>query len=505
MRKFESQPGFTVLAHKLALDPNTQATNRLHSHAGAARAAYNWAVAHVTAVWWQRKAEQSYGITGDRLTPWRSWSLPALRKAFNAAKRTDERFADWWQENSKEAYNTGLAHASAAFDNYAKSKSGRRKGARMGVPRFKPKRTARLSCRFTTGAIRIEPSGRHVTLPRIGTIRLHEDASRLRALADAGHLRILSATVRLERGRWFVALQVEQRHELTKVTRPDAAVGIDLGIKTLAVLAGSDGTLGKEPNPHHLERAQRQLRRASRVASRRQGPDRRTGQQGSKRWEKANRARNKIHHRVANLREDTLHKLTTRLASAYGTIVMEDLNVAGMGRNRRLARRIADASFSEIRRQLTYKTRRRGTRLIVADRWFPSSKTCSGCGAVKAKLPLSVRVFECDACPLVLDRDDNASRNLAALAARTTTSTGTGVAGDLDPTMVGSNPRGADHKTRTNRPRRKAGTGRAGGAIPSLRQGRKRETVNRTPDRAPHPGETVTDHPDRNAGIAETS
>ncbi|WP_406395477.1 IS607 family element RNA-guided endonuclease TnpB [Streptomyces sp. NBC_00887] len=474
MKKFTPQQGFAVSAYRLALDPNATVVGRLHSHAGAARAAYNWAVAHVTAVWWQRKAEQSYGISEDELTPWRSWSLPSLRKAFNEGKRTDPRFAGWWEENSKEAYSTGLANASAAFDNYAKSKSGKRKGARVGVPRFKRKRRARLTCRFTTGTIRIEADGRHVTLPRIGTVRLHERRPDLRARIDAGTMRILSATVRLDRGRWFASFQVEEKQPLVKVARPDAAVGIDLGIKTLAVLADSDGTVTKEPNLRHLDRAQKQLRRASRVVSRRRGPDRRTGQQPSRRWEKANRFRNKVHHRVANLREDTLHKLTTRLAREYGTIVVEDLNVAGMGRNRRLSRRIADAAFGEIRRQLTYKTRRHGTRLVVADRWFPSSKTCSRCGAVKAKLPLSVRVFECDNCGLVLDRDENAGHNLVALATRTSTTsnTGTGVAGDLDPAVVvGSKPRGADRKTRITRPRRKAGTGRAGGTIPGPRAG----------------------------------
>ncbi|WP_326811821.1 IS607 family element RNA-guided endonuclease TnpB [Streptomyces scopuliridis] len=471
MKKFKPQPGFAVLAHKLALDPNATAERRLYSHAGGARAAYNWAVAYVTAVWWQRKAEQSYGIPEEELTAWRSWSLPSLRKAFNEDKRTSPRFAGWWEGNSKEAYNTGLANASAAFDNYAKSKSGRRKGRTMGVPRFKSKRKARLACRFTTGTICIEPDGHHVTLPRIGRVRLHEHRADLRALADAGNMRILSATVRLDRGRWCVSLQVEEKHELVKVARPDAAVGIDLGVKTLAVYADSDGALGDEPNPRHLDRAQRQLRRASRIVSRRQGPDRCTGQRPSRRWEKANQSRNKVHHRVANLREDTLHKLTTRLASEYGTIVVEDLNVAGMGRNRRLSRRIADAAFGEIRRQLTYKTRRHGTRLVVADRWFPSSKTCSRCGVVKAKLPLSTRVFECDTCGLVLDRDANAGHNLVALAARTT---GSGVAGDLDNAPVAeSKPRGADRKTRTTRPRRKAQAGRAGGTIHSPRAGKE--------------------------------
>ncbi|MCJ1678188.1 IS607 family element RNA-guided endonuclease TnpB [Streptomyces sp. APSN-46.1] len=477
MKKFTPQPGFTVLAHKLALDPNATANRHLHSHGGAARAAYNWAVAYITAAWWQRRAEQSYGIPEDQLTQWRSWSLPSLRKAFNEDKRTNPRFAGWWDENSKEAYNTGLANASAAFDNYAKSKSGKRKGRKMGVPRFKSKRKAGLTCRFTTGTIRIEPDGHHVTLPRIGTVRLHEDASRLRALFDAGDMRILSATARLDRGRWFVSFQVEEKHQLVRVARPDVVVGIDLGIKTLAVLADSDGVLGEEPNPRHLDRAQKQLRRASRVVSRRQGPDRRTGQQASKRWEKASQARNKIYHRVANLREDTLHKMTTRLAREYGTIVVEDLNVAGMGRNRRLSRRVADAAFGEIRRQLAYKARRHGTRLVVADRWYPSSKTCSRCGVAKAKLPLSMRVFACENCGLVLDRDANAGHNLVALAARTT---GTGVAGDLDPAKAESKPRGADRKTRTTRPRRKAGPGRAGGAIPSPRAGK--ETGDRQQD-----------------------
>ncbi|MDQ0934522.1 IS607 family element RNA-guided endonuclease TnpB [Streptomyces turgidiscabies] len=475
MRKFQARPGFRLVAHKLALDPGAEASRRLMSHTGASRAAYNWAVGWVTAVWGQRRAEQSYGIGEDALTPWREFSLYALRKAFNEAKHTDPRFSSWWQENSKEAYNTGLANASAAFTNYAKSKSGKLKGRKMGIPRFKTLRHAQRTCRFTTGGIRIEADGRHITLPRLGTIRLHEHRPDLVALIKAGELRILSATVRLEHERWFVSFQVEQSLAAGPARRPDVAVGIDLGIKTLAVMADSTGEILAVPNPRHLDTALKQLRKASRTVSRRQGPDRRTGQKASKRWEKANAARNKVHHRVANLRADTIHKLTTTVAAEYGTVVVEDLNVAGMGRNRRLSRRIADAAFAEIRRQLTYKTAQRGSRLIVADRWYPSSKTCSGCGAAKAKLPLSVRVFACDHCGLVLDRDDNAALNLAALAARTT---GTGVAGDLGPANAEPKPRGADQKTRTTRPRRKTGTGRAGGA--TLPHQRQTETRDRT-------------------------
>ncbi|MEH0545160.1 IS607 family element RNA-guided endonuclease TnpB [Streptomyces sp. B21-105] len=475
MKKFQPQPGFVVQAFRFALDPNAAQEAASRSHCGAARAAYNWAVGWVTASWWQRKAEETYGVPEEDLTEWRPWSLPALRKAFNTAKYTDPRFASWWQENSKEAYSTGLAGASAAFDNYAKSKNGKRRGKRVGAPRFKSKRKARPSCRFTTGTIRVDTDGRHVTLPRLGTVRVHEPTHKLLNRVQGGTARILSATVRHERGRWFVSFQAEVKHDLERVTRPDVTVGIDLGVKTLAVTADSTGEIRTVANPGHYDQARKQLRRASRVVSRRQGPDRRTGQKPSKRWEKANAQRNKVHHRVANLREDALHKLTTSVAAEYGTVVVEDLNVAGMLRNRRLARRIADAGFGEIRRQLDYKTlQRHATRMVVADRWYPSSKTCSGCGAVKAKLPLHVRTYECDACGLVLDRDDNAALNLAALAAACVT--GTGVAGDQDTAPAVSKPRGADHKTRATRPRRKASAGRAGGAtLPHQRQTEARD------------------------------
>jgi putative transposase len=199
---------------------------------------------------------------------------------------------------------------------------------------------------------------------------------------------------------------------------------------------------------------------------------------------------------VANLRRDGLHKLTTGLAGAYGTVVVEDLNVAGMVRNRRLARKISDAGFGEIRRQLTYKVRWHDGRLVVAGRFYPSSKTCSGCGAVKAKLPLGVRVFDCDACPLVLDRDVNAASNLAALVVACTT--GTGVAGD--PGAPAPKPRGADQKTRATRRGRQADGGAGRWRDPPPGEGRKRETV--VKPEPPCFGD-VTDLPDRKVGIAD--
>jgi putative transposase len=172
------------------------------------------------------------------------------------------------------------------------------------------------------------------------------------------------------------------------------------------------------PNPRHLDGALARLRRAQRMCARRRGPDRRTRTEPSQRWRKAKARVAALHTRVANQRRDGLHKLSTRLVREHDTIVIEDLHVAGMIRNKRLARHIAQLGVGEFRRQLTYKSAEAGARLVVADRWFPSSKTCSACGAVRAKLTLAERQFVCQSCGTRLDRDYNAAINLAALAAQ---------------------------------------------------------------------------------------
>ncbi|WP_275670081.1 IS607 family element RNA-guided endonuclease TnpB [Kribbella speibonae] len=381
----------------------------------------------VKAVMDQRAAELTYGVPDELLTPSISWSMYSLRKAWNQAKA---RVAPWWADYSKEAYASGLAQLATALMNWRDSRNGKRRGRAVGFPRFKSKRKAVRSCRFTTGAIGCEE--RYAVLPRIGRVRLHETPAP--ELLD-GTARIMAATIRFERGRWFVSFTIEQDTPVRAPTRPGAVVGVDLGIKSLAVLAEPGRVLAPVPNPKHLDASLHRLGTLSRRVSRRVGRDRRTGRVPSKRWQRANAQRNRAYYRVANQRADALHKLTSAIAAEYGTVVVEDLNVAGMLRNRRLARRIADAGFGEIRRQLAYKTQWNGGRLIVADRWFPSSKTCSGCGVVKAKLLLSERVYRCESCGLVMDRDENAARNLAALA----------VAASGAETLNG---RGADQKTR---------------------------------------------------------
>jgi IS605 OrfB family transposase len=443
----------TVQAYRYALDLTPAQQRQVLAHAGAARVAHNWALARVKAVMDQRAAERSYGIADDQLTPTVSWSLPALRRAWNAAKAE---VAPWWAECSKEAFNTGLDALARGLKNWADSRSGKRAGRPVGFPRFKSRRRTVPSVRFTTGAIRVEPDRKHVVLPRLGRLKLHESARKLARRLEVGTARIMSAAVRRDSGRWHVAFTVEVERADRRPARPDSTVGVDVGITHLAVLSTGEPI----DNPRHLHASQARLRGLGRALSRKSGPDRRTGRRPSNRWQRAANRLGRAHARIAHLRRDGLHKLTTHLAREHGTIVVEDLNVTGMLANRRLARHIADAGFAEIRRQLAYKTEWSGGRLIVADRWYPSSKTCSGCGAAKAKLALSERTYTCTTCGLILDRDLNAARNLAALAAEYDTAGSGPVAG-----------RGADRKTRPGGPvavKRQPGTATAGqtGTVP---------------------------------------
>jgi IS605 OrfB family transposase len=413
-------------AYRFALDPTPSQARDLERHAGAARFAYNWALAAVKANMGQRAAEKSYGVSEQGLTAVLGWNLPALRRAWNQAKG---QVAPWWGECSKEAFNTGLDGVARALRNFGDSKSGKRAGRKVGFPRFKARRRATPSIRFTTGVIRVETDRQHVTLPRVGRIKTHESTRKLARRLEAGTARIMSASVRREAGRWYCAFTVEVKRAQPRPQRPDDRVGVDVGIRNLAVISTGQCV----PNSRHLDSSLCALRSATRTMSRRHGPDRRTGQRPSQRWETARRKVNRLHARVANQRKDGLHQLTTKLATTYGTVVVEDLNVAGMLTNRKLARHLADAGFGEIRRQLEYKTRWNGGTLTVADRWFPSSKKCSACQTVKPKLSLATRTFTCDACGLELDRDLNAALNLKQYVAQSGWET--------------RNGRGADQKT----------------------------------------------------------
>lgn len=312
-------------AYRFALDPTPAQRRALAAHVGAARVAFNCMLGEVKATLEAREWERR--LLGGPVTEAHGWSVPALRRTWNANK---QRWAPWWRECSKEAFNTGLASLATALDNWAKSRRGERRGPSMGFPRFRKKGRGPQSVRFTTGAIRVEADRHHVVLPRLGRIRTHESTRKLAAKIEGGRARILSATVTRSAGRWQVSFTVEVHRVVGRPAVPahvaadQAIVGVDAGVNTLAMVCAPDGTvIHQEPHPGGLAAAQGRLHCLGRKAARQQ--------QGSKRWRKTQRRIARCHHRAANLRRDALAKLTTRLAQCHEVVVVEDLNVAWHG------------------------------------------------------------------------------------------------------------------------------------------------------------------------------
>lgn len=452
MAGFEVPEGWVAQAYRFALDPSASQGRALVSHAGAARFAHNHMLGLVKANLDQRDAERTYDIAEGDLTPSLGWSLPTLRKTWNARKDVA---APWWAENSKEAYNTGLDALARALNAWSKSKKCERAGRAVGFPRFKTGR-ARRSVRFTTGTIRVDPDRHHVTLPRVGTIKTHESTRKLARRIEAGTARILSATVsRASSGRWHCALQTLVRAKTRPAhapLSPHPVVGVDIGVKadSLLVVATPDGTeAGWIPAPRPLTAAQARLRGLQRRAARQRGPYdtvTRTRRMPSKRWRVTQARIGRVHAHAAAVRRDVLHKATTALAQRHQVIAVETLNASGLrraggARKRGLNRALADAALAEIRRILSYKTRWYGSTLVQAGRYYPSSKTCSGCGRRKPNLTLAERTYLCEHCGLRIDRDLNAAINLARLGE-------TQLLGEQSPADSGSVAgRGATHET----------------------------------------------------------
>ena len=417
---------------RFTLDVNAEQHHRLLAHAGASRLAFNHHLARVKANLNQRVAEKSYGVDEENLTPALSWSKVSFINEMNAWK--DGRAPDarveiqddgaivrglpWRSEVSSDVFETASVNAAQALKNWADSRKGARAGKAAGFPRFKSRhRTTpkfRIRAKYKEGATpSVRPSSaRAITFPKLGELRVREKTRQLRRLYERGRFHAYAATFTYERGRWTVtitgvAAQLHhQRRNPEAPRRTQARVGVDLGIKTLAVAADEHGSqLRAWEGVKALQAAQARLKLANQALAR--------TKRDSNGRRKAARRLGKMHGRVAAVRKALLHSISSELAKGSAVLVIEDLNAAGMLRNRKLARHISDAGFGELRRQLEYKSAWFSTELIVADRWFPSSKTCSGCGAVKADLTLADRVYECAACGLVIDRDLNAAINLA--------------------------------------------------------------------------------------------
>jgi putative transposase len=364
-------------AFKTELDLNNKQRTACVRHAGAARFAYNWGLA--------RKQE---AFSNGQKSP----TAIDLHRELNLLKRTE---LSWMYEVSKCAPQEALRDLDKAFANFFRRVKEKKAGksVKLGFPRFKSKKHGLGGFRLT-GAIHVFEKA--VQLPRLGLLRLKE-----RGYLPVNCVHILSATVSEKAGRWFVSLQVEMEGPDPVVNgRPVA--GVDLGINRMAQV--SDGTYFE--NPRALKRSLTKLKRLQRVVSRRQ--------KGSANRQKAVRQLARAHFRVANLRKDALHQATTFLARTKSAIVLEHLNVSGMMKNHHLAQAIADVGLYEFRRQMEYKGQWYGCEVLLADRFFPSTKRCSQCGHEKS-ISLAERVYSCESCGQVMDRDLNAAINLEQL------------------------------------------------------------------------------------------
>jgi putative transposase len=367
-----------IRAHRICLDPNKVQATHLARAAGAARFAYNWALAE-----WQRQFE---ACKADLALP--KPNEAALRRQLNAMKRAQ---FPWMLEVPKNAPQMAIIQLGRAFQNFFEK--------RARYPRFRRKG---IDDRFTLTNDQFRVDGKRIRIPKLGWLRMRE------SLRFTG--RIVSASISRRAGRWYASITVDTEDAQLPPAENQSAVGIDFGVAYLATLSTGEKVAGPKALRTLLDR----LRRLSRSLSRKV--------QGSCNRKKAKARLARLHARIANVRANGLHQLSASIVRRFHTIGIEDLHVKGMLRSRCLSRAIADMGFAELRRQLLYKTQRRGGQVVVIDRWYPSSKTCSCCGYKLAALDLSIRQWTCPECAVLHDRDINAAINLRNMAVSSTVS-----------------------------------------------------------------------------------
>jgi putative transposase len=366
-------------AFRFELDPNREQRVLLAKSVGASRYVYNWGLA---------ESQRVYESSGKR---------PRLRDLTRRLVQLKRGECPWLYEVSAHIGQQALVDLDRAFDRFFKSLKG--EGPRSSFPRFK-----RKGERDSARLYEVELGERNLRLPLIGRVRLKETRSE-RGFDG----RILSATIS-RRDRWFVSLAVEREREIVparEARRPSDVVGVDLGLKAAAVI--HDGSNARTVEPARaLRKNLAKLRRLDRQMARKQ--------RGSRNRAKARLRRARLHSKISCRRQDFLHRLSAELARTKPVVVLEDLNIKSMSRNRGLALSVNDAGFGELRRQLTYKCDWYGSTLVVVDRFFPSTQVSSGCGILNDRVRglegLKERRFDCDACGLSLDRDENAAISL---------------------------------------------------------------------------------------------
>jgi putative transposase len=349
------------LAHKIELKFNNRAQTYFRRACGTSRFTWNWALAQ-----WQNQYIAKQKPSGFK-----------LKKDFNAIKKAE---FPWTYDVTKYASAQPFLDLQDAWSRYFKKLAEK--------PKFKKKGKSHDS--FYIGGDQVKVEGKKIWIPNLGWVKLREE------LRFQG--KINSAVISRTADRWYAAIQVDTKIEFPKHEN-QVSLGIDLGINHLAVL--SNGIGFEAPKP--LKELLRNLKRKSRALSKKQ--------KGSGQFRKAKMAVARLHAKIANIRRDTLHKITSWITNHYSIIGIEDLNVKGMMANRKLARSISDLGLYEFRRQLEYKLKWREGKIVIHDRFYPSSKKCSQCGVIKETLSLGERNYSCE-CGLNINRDLNAAFNL---------------------------------------------------------------------------------------------
>jgi putative transposase len=366
-----------IRSHKIRLHPTKEQKNYFARAAGTSRFVWNWALAE-----WNRQY-----ATGEKPTALK------LKKQFNAVRR--EQFP-WTWEVTKNASDQPFLDLGKAFTAFFE---GQIHGKRVGRPKMKSKKRSRPS--FYVANDQLELGDHRVWIPKLGWVNMAEN------LRFQG--KVTGARITRTADWWFVSITVELPEE--KAEKRPSAVGIDLGLNRLATLSTSEGY----ENQAFLRTSLSKLRAANKRLHRRA--------KGSKNREKARREVARRHFRITCMRDDVLHKLTTRLADCYGLVGIENLNLKGLLRNRTLARSFSDAALGKFLNLLSSKVEQRGGQVVTVDRFFPSTKSCHGCGWKWEEMELTDRIFLCqnDQCSYYQfpqDRDHNAALNILREALR---------------------------------------------------------------------------------------
>jgi putative transposase len=422
-----------AVTFQFALDPNLEQRIIFAKCAGARRYTVNHHLARVKANLdirsTEREALSEYADPREPSTPSLSWTSFSFINEFNAWKNGEADDSPvnedgtsglaWRYELPNDVFECASVDAAQALENYAASRRGERSGRPVGFPHFQAKGKVtprfRLRNRATPGRVPssqpirfTDPS--HLRLPKFGPVKLFGPTRKVRRMINAGRFHIYSATLTQRAGRWTISLTgvAAQFHqaERSRTNRQAVPVGVDRGIISLCVAAVANGVpFERFEGVKTLKQAHASLKAANQALAR--------TKPGSKARQRARVRLAKTHRKVANTRRHLVHQASKVLVDRCQVLVIEDLNVAGMVRNRHLSRSISDAAMGELSRQLLYKARWHGVEVRVAYRFFPSSKTCSGCGEVRNDLDLSARTYSCEVCGLVIDRDLNAAINLA--------------------------------------------------------------------------------------------